>query len=255
MTRLRLAVGLLTCVLVVAGVAAMRLEQKQTVSEFFPSTTQKETTFALELNTIGNGTVIKTPDLANYAANTVVTLTAAPGEGSTFGGWSGDFEKMKSSLSITMSSDRRITANFWESGVGVIMDETEAELTGWWNSPSKVWNSARYGTYKFAACVAENENSWAIYRPNLPQSGLYDVWIWYSEGENRATNASWEVTDKNGTKAVGVNQTTNGGTWFRIKEGSLFEQGTNGFVRLTNRALPIPSVVVADAVAFVYVGR
>src|SRR5688500_6826904 len=109
---------------------------------------------------------------------------------------------MKSPVSITISSERKIIANFWKTGVGVIMDETEATLEGWWNSPAKIWNSARYGTYQFAASAAGKGNSSAVYRPNLSQSGLYDVWIWYSEGDNRATNALWEVVSKNGTKTM-----------------------------------------------------
>jgi hypothetical protein len=251
--HLRLVLALLLFILAIAGFAAVRRTQRQTPIVNHPAGAPREVRFALRLDRVGSGTVRKTPDQEQYSPNTLVTLTATPNPGFVFGGWSGDLDKIKSSLSITMNSDLQITANFWAAGQGVIMDETEADLNGWWNSPSKVWGNARYGNYKFAASVAGKENSTAIYRPNLPKAGLYDVWIWYSEGDNRATNALWEVSAKSGMETMTVNQTTNGGAWLKIAGGKPFDQGTNGFVRLTNLAGPIPSVVVADAVAFVYV--
>jgi len=56
-----------------------------------------------------------------------------------------------------------------------IMDDTEAIMDGWWNSPPRAYGNAHNGSYKFAACTSETANSFATYRPNLPKAGLYGV--------------------------------------------------------------------------------
>src|SRR5439155_13031965 len=47
-------------------------------------------TWALEVQTVGSGTVTRNPDQPSYAPGSVVTLTAAPATGWHFVGWSGD---------------------------------------------------------------------------------------------------------------------------------------------------------------------
>ena len=92
----------------------------------------------------------------------------------------------------------------------------------------------------------------ATYRPNFPNAGLYDVFIWYPQGGNRATNAPWTISFLGGSTNVLVNQQTNGGFWFQIAAARPFSTGTNGFVQLVNNAGP--SIVVADAVKFSFSG-
>lgn len=66
----------------------------------------------VSVNGSGTGTVVKSPDQASYAVNATVTLTATPDAGSQFGGWSGDATGTANPLSVTMSSDKNITATF-----------------------------------------------------------------------------------------------------------------------------------------------
>ncbi|MBN2650074.1 MAG: Ig-like domain-containing protein, partial [Prolixibacteraceae bacterium] len=65
------------------------------------------------LNVIANnGIVLKNPSQANYDEGSTVQLTASPNEGYTFTGWSGDATGSNNPLTVTMNSNKDITANF-----------------------------------------------------------------------------------------------------------------------------------------------
>src|SRR5262245_15684475 len=70
------------------------------------------TTFTLTTNVTGTGSVARSPNAASYASGTVVTLTATPGAGFQFSGWSGDLTAATNPTTITMSASRTVTATF-----------------------------------------------------------------------------------------------------------------------------------------------
>ncbi|RMD60639.1 hypothetical protein D6833_09410 [Candidatus Parcubacteria bacterium] len=76
------------------------------------------TLHTLTVTTVGNGTVTKTPDKTNYLYGEVVTLTATPAPNWRFEGWRGDGLPggatffPTSTLTVTMTADRRLTATF-----------------------------------------------------------------------------------------------------------------------------------------------
>ncbi|WGQ10652.1 ice-binding family protein [Pedobacter gandavensis] len=59
-----------------------------------------------------NGTVTKTPALASYNPGALVTLTAVPNAGYLFTGWSVDATGSTNPLTISMTSNKNITASF-----------------------------------------------------------------------------------------------------------------------------------------------
>ncbi|TGE14053.1 InlB B-repeat-containing protein [Hymenobacter elongatus] len=72
------------------------------VSTFYPLATAAS----------GAGTVSRSPDQATYAAGTVATLTATPGSGQQFVGWSGDATGSANPLAVAMTAAKTITATF-----------------------------------------------------------------------------------------------------------------------------------------------
>ncbi len=67
----------------------------------------------LTVTTVGSGTVGKSPaDQPTYTHNTIVTLTANPGPGYLFVGWTGDTTGSGGSLTLPINRDRSITATF-----------------------------------------------------------------------------------------------------------------------------------------------
>jgi uncharacterized repeat protein (TIGR02543 family) len=68
--------------------------------------------YTLTINIVGSGTVTRNPNLATYPAGTSVLLTANAGTGWTFTGWSGDLNGSTNPDTITMDSDKTVTATF-----------------------------------------------------------------------------------------------------------------------------------------------
>jgi len=66
----------------------------------------------LTVNTIGNGTIEVTPNMAQYPRGTVVELLAIPDSGWVFSHWSGNLWGSQNPDSIVMDADKEVTANF-----------------------------------------------------------------------------------------------------------------------------------------------
>jgi hypothetical protein len=68
--------------------------------------------FTLTVTVIGTGSVAKNPDQASYHYGDVVQLTANPGTGWGFTGWSGDLTGSTNPTTIPMSANKAVTATF-----------------------------------------------------------------------------------------------------------------------------------------------
>jgi len=209
------------------------------------------------------------PYVTNASSGTPFVITHAAGTATVYanqqtnsGNWSwlGRFNFLAGT-----SGNIRITDGFSDAGNlaiadgiklafvtdDLILDNTNAGVSynGSWSTGTTA--AGRYqADYRFASSAA-SETASATYRPNIVNAGLYDVFIWYPQGANRATNAPWLISFLGGTTNVPVNQQINGGSWLLIASALPFGSGTNGFVRLANNAGP--SVVMADAVRFSFV--
>ena len=73
-----------------------------------------QTSYILNININGNGSVTKQPNQATYSPGTVVTLTATPDNGNTFDSWSGALSGSDNPTTITMDGYKTVTANFEE---------------------------------------------------------------------------------------------------------------------------------------------
>ncbi|HXB69622.1 MAG TPA: hypothetical protein VNY05_15330 [Candidatus Acidoferrales bacterium] len=70
------------------------------------------TTFKISISKNGKGTVTANPAGSSFAVGTVVTLTATPDPGQPWVGWGGACSGTATTCSLTMSSDKSVTANF-----------------------------------------------------------------------------------------------------------------------------------------------
>ncbi|MDD5509753.1 MAG: InlB B-repeat-containing protein [Dehalococcoidales bacterium] len=85
----------------------------------------------LSLGVDGIGSVQPAAGTHDYNEGDVVTITATPGEGWQFDGWSGDVADSKSAVTIvTVSSDKTVTANF-----------SQAEPS-WWRALHTIYDKA-----------------------------------------------------------------------------------------------------------------
>ena len=68
--------------------------------------------YELTTDIVGSGTITREPHLVGYTPGVVVTLTAAPDPGWSFGGWSGDLSGTTNPITITMDGPKVVTATF-----------------------------------------------------------------------------------------------------------------------------------------------
>jgi len=69
-------------------------------------------TYSLTTSASGSGSVAKSPDQATYDHGSSVQLTATPGVGYMFTGWTGDATGMDNPLTVTMTANKSISATF-----------------------------------------------------------------------------------------------------------------------------------------------
>ncbi len=209
------------------------------------------------------------PYVTNASAGTPFVITHSAGTNTIFanqqtnsGNWSllGRFN-----FAGGTNGNIRVTDNFSDAGnvavvdgiklvyvtTEIILDNTNAEVSynGSWSSASSSTDKFQ-SDYRFASSSLGGTFT-ATYRPLIVNPGYYDVFLWYPQGGNRATNAPWLVSYLGAGTNVLVNQQTNGGSWKLIAAARPFPAGTNSFVQLSNDAGP--SVVLADAVRFSFV--
>ncbi|MCU0793584.1 MAG: autotransporter-associated beta strand repeat-containing protein [Opitutaceae bacterium] len=124
------------------------------------------------------------------------------------------------------------------------LDTANVTLTGTWSSSTSI--AGFYGTNNLFDLTTTGKS--VRFRPSLPVSGRYDVYLRWTSHTNRATNTSVEVVDSVGTNLFRVNQQLNGGTWFKLRSFD-FIAGTTGSVAVLNTGAN--GTVIADAVLFV----
>jgi hypothetical protein len=154
---------------------------------------------------------------------------------------------------VLLDANKSITASFISTATDIILDNTNPAVSfnGAWQTGSSSLD--KFGSdYRFASTAVGGLSN-AVYCPSIYAPGYYDVLIWYPQGSNRATNAPWSVTYFGGSTNVAVDQTVNGGGWRLIAPARPFQQGTNGYVSLSNDTGSSGKVVLADAVRFTLV--
>lgn len=132
----------------------------------------------------------------------------------------------------------------------IIIDNPAATVVGTWSTGTTA--PGHYGSDYYFHGPGTGTDS-VTFTPHILRAGTYQVFEWHSVGANRTTNATCIVTDRGGTRTLGVNQELNGGQW-NLLGAFYFLAGTAGSLRITD-LMPEPSgnVVIADAVKFGFV--
>ena len=125
-----------------------------------------------------------------------------------------------------------------------IIDNRDAQTsqTGWW-AVSGATNP--YGIDSFYSRDG-NTFTWH-FAP--PQSGIYDVSMWWTEWPSRSSNVPVDIENNDGVTTVYIDQQVNGGQW-NSQGQYYFESATTYDITITSQ--PGPSSTCADAVRFVF---
>lgn len=135
----------------------------------------------------------------------------------------------------------------------IIVDNSDsaALFSGSWNTTT---SSNGWGTsYRWASSVAGNATATAIYRPNLPVAGQYDVALYYYSpptSTNQAPDVPHLISYQGGSELLLVDQTINNQQWVTISENKPFQAGISGYVSIANDLGYTGKVVLADGMRF-----
>ncbi len=92
--------------------ATITMNSNKSVTANFNQQQQTTYTLTVTVSPTGAGAVSLNPAGGTYAAGTQVTLTATANTGYTFSSWSGDLTGTTNPATITMDSNKSVTANF-----------------------------------------------------------------------------------------------------------------------------------------------
>jgi uncharacterized repeat protein (TIGR02543 family) len=93
--------------------ATIVMDSDKTVTAHFIENGEE---FTLNVDVDGNGSVDKNPDKVSYLSGESVVLTATADEGFVFDHWSGDLTGSDNPVTITMNSNKTVTAHFVPEG-------------------------------------------------------------------------------------------------------------------------------------------
>lgn len=114
-------------------------------------------------------------------------------------------------------------------------------------------NPFKMGTYRsIKTTTSNNDISTAEWIPDIPEKGMYAVYISYQTEKNSTEDARYTVHHLGGETEFIVNQTMYGGTWLYLGH-FLFDEGVqaeNGRVELSNFSKDKDKILTADAVKF-----
>lgn len=103
--------------------------------------------------------------------------------------------------------------------------------------------------YRGSSRYTNTSGHYATWRPDLPDTGTYKVYVWYTYWSTRDTNAKYVVHHSGGDAVFRLNQQQNYSQWVELGEFS-FNQGTSGYVRVVRDGSSTDSSTSADAVKF-----
>ncbi len=132
---------------------------------------------------------------------------------------------------------------------GIVVDDAQAKKVGEWKQSQ---HSKRYiGDGYLHDLDGDKGTKTLTFQPDLPKSGLYEVRLAYSPGDNRTAGAPVTIFSADGEKTIQINEKMPPPIEGRfVSLGQFrFEQNGQGFVIVANEGTK--GHVIADAVQFI----
>jgi hypothetical protein len=130
---------------------------------------------------------------------------------------------------------------------GVVVDDESAEWIGEW---SQSHAGKYFGVGYHHDRNAKDGAARALFKPNLPKAGRYEVRFAYPENPNRATNAAVKVFHANGTTERVVNQREKPALDGRFVSLGTFDFAAGAVAKVAVSNAGADGYVVVDAVQF-----
>ena len=176
------------------------------------------------------GTVLSSPSQTNYISGTVVTLTAQPAAGYIFTGWTGDATGTTNPLSLSMTANKSVVANF-QLNTGttttIRIEDTATAVSGLCSYDGVI--SSNSGANNTKVINLTNSSAKGItWKINAAVAGAYTfTWRYTNGGSGNATTAKLILNGVTVNAAIAFPKTS-GSTVFSTVVASLnLLQGAN----------------------------
>lgn len=153
-----------------------------------------------------------------------------------------------------LSSDYRpIRRDLLSSGNSLLLDNPTAKTTGG-SDVGSAWSRSTSVTGYYQADYQTHEpttaSAWARWTPRFATAGYYTVYLRWTSGANRASNARVTINTPGGQLSTAVNQRSGNGAWVKIGR-YYFQSGySTGSGSVAIHATGADGYVVADAALF-----
>ena len=143
--------------------------------------------YTLNVTVVGNGSIAKSPDQPTYDHGTVVTLSATAAPGWTFIGWGGDTTTTNNPITITMDSNKNLTATFADvtSPVVTVLSPNGGENLLVGSDATLTWTATDKAVTGVTLAISRDEGAtWTDIATDIPNSGSY---LWTVDGPGTNT--------------------------------------------------------------------
>jgi pectate lyase len=137
--------------------------------------------YTLSTNVTGSGSVTGG---GTYAEGTVVTVKATPSSGWKFDNWSGSASGTNATTTVTMTSNKSVTANFSESSTPPNTITIQENTTGFCGVEGTIDNNHSGFTGDGFANTDNAAGTGIDYKINVSNSGSYTLEIQYANGSS-----------------------------------------------------------------------
>jgi aryl-phospho-beta-D-glucosidase BglC (GH1 family) len=182
--------------------------------------------FTLTTSTAGAGTVSVTPVAPTYAGGTVVTVTATPGTGMDFAGWTGALNGTTNPAALKILANTTVTANFiphGSGGSGTILREfwlniggngMPSSLTSNVNFPNNPSGSQQLTSLEGPTNFGDGYGTRIRGYIHPPISGAYTFWLASDDGGDLFLSTGTDPA--NATRIAFVDSFTNPHEWTKL---------------------------------------
>ncbi|WP_343693781.1 T9SS type A sorting domain-containing protein [Chitinophaga sp.] len=182
------------------------------------STNPATYTLSVTVAPSAGGTVTLSPGGGAYTSGTIVTLTATPASGYTFGSWGGSASGTSATTTVTVTANLSVTANFNSTSTGggstLRIDDAATTTNGYCGadgSRQSTYTGADGGYYiNLSNATGKGVN----YSVNVPAAGTYAlVWRYSNGGATVSTTARLLVNGSVAVSSVSFPKTSSWTAW------------------------------------------
>lgn len=190
-----------------ANPATIIMSSSKVVTAIFTENPPSE--YSLSINTVGSGSVAKSPSQVSYTSGTVVTLTAIPAVDWSFSGWGGALSGTSNPATVIMDSNKAVTATFTQTpSEHLFKDDFETGSLALWDGAdggTTISTASPYqGAYHLTCSLTSGANNgWrGVYKHIAPTNPIHlNAYVRFNAPPNTDNEDQWVLAFTQNTAA------------------------------------------------------